>query len=120
MANIAKNSGTNDKKKKIFAQGHHGLHTLHQQDRLPMADDSQGLPAIQPCVLLLYEVEARGGLRGHHGHAAREASHRARQGGKPKRRHHRLEECQDIAACGQGARHRWQQEDKREERPGCG
>lgn len=38
MANIAKNSGTDTKKEKIFAQVHHGLHTLHQQDGLPMAD----------------------------------------------------------------------------------
>lgn len=62
MANIAKNSRTNDKKKKIFSQGHYGLRPVRQQDRLPMADDTKKLPATQHCVLLLYEEEAQGCL----------------------------------------------------------
>lgn len=80
-----------------------------------MAHDPEGLSAAQHCVLLLYEVEARGRLRGHHGHAARGASCRARQGRDPKRRHHRLKERQDQPARRQGARHRRQQKDKRPE-----
>jgi hypothetical protein len=29
---LQKKSGTDDKKEKIFTQGHHGLHPIHQQD----------------------------------------------------------------------------------------
>ena len=110
MANIEKNSGTIDKKEKIFSPRHHELHPVRQQDRLSMADDAEGLPAAQHCVLLLYEVEARRCVRGHHGHVAGEASRFAQEGLEPKHRHHRLKERQDQPARRQGARHRRQQE----------
>ena len=38
----------------------------------------------------------------------------------PECRHQRLKDSQDLTACGQGVRHRRQQEDKRQERSGRG
>lgn len=78
MANIAKNTGTIDKKEKIFSPRRPELHSIRQQDRLPTANEAEGLPAAQHCVLLLYELEARRCVRGHHGHAMGEASRLAR------------------------------------------
>ena len=43
-----------DDKKKIFAQRHYGLHTLHQYDSLPMVDETALSPLANSIIISIF------------------------------------------------------------------
>lgn len=100
------------RKKKLF-QKHQEQRTLRQQDWLPTANNTQGLPATQHCFLLLHQVETLGHVRGHHGYFEVEASRLTWQERESEQWHHRLDEGQDYPVCRQGTRLRREQQSKR-------